>query len=466
VNATAIGAYAIVGQSNSLVLGGTGDYGVKVGIGTPTPSAKLDVIGAVKITDGTQGASKVLTSDANGLASWQVPASSSSAWLLTGNAGTVAGTNFIGTTDSKAFDIRTDNLLRTRITTKGAIETYNTGYSVFLGEGAGANDDLTANNNVAVGFRSLYNNTVRGNLVAVGDSALFNNGIGATGAAQASGNTAIGSKALFANTTGRDNTANGNDALYSNTTGYNNTANGKSALYSNSSGNYNTANGINALTSNATGNLNTANGANSLYSNIGGHSNTAIGTDALYNNTTGSNNTALGYQAEVGSNNLTNVTVVGATAVASASNQVRLGNGAVTTLYCMGAYTGTVGTTNRDLFVDNNGKIGYTSSSARYKDNITNLESVDWLYQLRPVNFTYKTDENKVKQYGLIAEEVQKVKPEFVSYNQDGRPETVSYSSMISPLIKALQEQRALNESQQKQIDELKSMVRELMSQK
>jgi Chaperone of endosialidase len=42
-NATAIGAHAVVGQSNSLVLGGTGDHAVKVGIGTTTPSNILTV---------------------------------------------------------------------------------------------------------------------------------------------------------------------------------------------------------------------------------------------------------------------------------------------------------------------------------------------------------------------------------------------------------------------------------------
>ncbi len=55
-----------------------GDAGVakidslgRMGIGTLKPGAKLEVNGSVKITDGTQGAGKVLTSDANGLASWQ-----------------------------------------------------------------------------------------------------------------------------------------------------------------------------------------------------------------------------------------------------------------------------------------------------------------------------------------------------------------------------------------------------------
>ena len=45
-----------------------------IGIGTITPSAKLDVLGNVKIADGTQGLGKVLTSDANGLAVWAAPA--------------------------------------------------------------------------------------------------------------------------------------------------------------------------------------------------------------------------------------------------------------------------------------------------------------------------------------------------------------------------------------------------------
>lgn len=70
-NATAIGAGAKVGISNALVLGNN----ASVGIGTSSPSAKLDVVGTIKITDGSEGAGKVLTSDANGLASWQAPAS-------------------------------------------------------------------------------------------------------------------------------------------------------------------------------------------------------------------------------------------------------------------------------------------------------------------------------------------------------------------------------------------------------
>ena len=49
--------------------------GSSVGIGTTSPSAKLEVAGQVKITGGDPGAGKVLASDATGLASWTTPAS-------------------------------------------------------------------------------------------------------------------------------------------------------------------------------------------------------------------------------------------------------------------------------------------------------------------------------------------------------------------------------------------------------
>ena len=65
-NATAIGNNAVVGASNSLVLGDNAN----VGIGTSIPTAKLEIAGQIKITGGNPGAGKVLVSDANGLAQW------------------------------------------------------------------------------------------------------------------------------------------------------------------------------------------------------------------------------------------------------------------------------------------------------------------------------------------------------------------------------------------------------------
>ena len=111
----------------------------------------------------------------------------------------------------------------------------------------------------------------------------------------ATSNTANGTSALYANTTGVQNTANGMNALYVNTTGIQNTANGTYALYANTTGYSNTANGYQALYANTTGVQNTANGMYALYANTTGSNNTANGFQALYANTTGYSNTANGY---------------------------------------------------------------------------------------------------------------------------------------------------------------------------
>ncbi len=121
-------------------------------------------------------------------------------------------------------------------------------------------------------------------------------------------------------------------------------------------------------------------------------------------------------------------------------------------------YNTIVGGANRDLYIDNTGLIGYISSSARYKKNITDMENVGWLMKLRPVNYIYKTDASQTKEYGLIAEEVEKINPLFVSYNADGTVETVNYSKFITPLIKSAQDQN-------KRIEELEILVNKLLLQ-
>jgi len=136
-----------------------------------------------------------------------------------------------------------------------------------------------------------------GNFTA--DASMSNGGVGQ--------NTAVGSGALQALTSGTFNTASGYQALYANTAGLLNTASGYQALYSNTTGGLNTASGGFALGSNTTGGSNTASGVDTLASNTSGSSNTAIGAFALLTNTTGGDNTALGsgalFQNTTGSNN-------------------------------------------------------------------------------------------------------------------------------------------------------------------
>lgn len=74
-NATAIGYQASTSQANAIVLGST-NTNSKIGIGTNAPDERLHIAGSVKIVDGTQANNYVLTSDANGKASWKAPATS------------------------------------------------------------------------------------------------------------------------------------------------------------------------------------------------------------------------------------------------------------------------------------------------------------------------------------------------------------------------------------------------------
>jgi hypothetical protein len=87
-----------------------------------------------------------------------------------------------------------------------------------------------------------------------------------------------------------------------------------------------------------------------------GIGNTALGTFALNTNTTGFYNTTIGYHSDILVSNLTNATAIGYNAIAGSSNEVRLGNADVTSLYCKGAYVATT-PLMPNLMADANGQI-------------------------------------------------------------------------------------------------------------
>jgi hypothetical protein len=88
---------------NTIYGTGIGTGSANIGIGTTTPSAKLDVAGTVKIVDGTQGAGKVLTSDAAGLASWQ--SASAATGSLAGAYNPIGTTNLIMAAGAAEADV-------------------------------------------------------------------------------------------------------------------------------------------------------------------------------------------------------------------------------------------------------------------------------------------------------------------------------------------------------------------------
>lgn len=173
--------------------------------------------------------------------------------------------------------------------------------------GVGALSSNTAGfSNVAIGINALNKNTSRSNLVAIGDSALFNNGTGAVNEFNATANTAVGSKALYSNTTGYQNTAVGFESLKNNTTGIWNTAMGWYSMGSSTGGTANAAFGYRALKIN-NGSYNAAVGSDVLASNETGSYNTAVGHGAMAGPSNGSNNTAVGYWAGLSNEGSSNV---------------------------------------------------------------------------------------------------------------------------------------------------------------
>jgi hypothetical protein len=323
------------------------------------------------------------------------------------------------------------------------------------------------NANTAEGTDALLGLTSGGYNTAVGFEALFSNTTGA-------GNTAIGNASLIANSVGNYNTAIGHLSLLSNTTGSSNTASGFEALANNNGGD-NTADGSVALFGNTTGLNNTANGFSALYNNSSGGSNTGIGYNALLGNTTGSNNIALG--ASAGSNLTTgnNNIDIGGLGVAGESNTIRLGKtGLQKTTYITGIRGATVagGVT---VMIDGSGHLGTITSSARYKEAIKPMDKAsEAILALQPVTFRYKheLDPEKIPQFGLVAEQVEKVDPDLVARDDNGKPYTVRYEAVNAMLLNEfLKEHRKVEEQaqhfeqrlaqQQTEIENLTTMLKE-----
>ncbi|MBK8846009.1 MAG: tail fiber domain-containing protein [Bacteroidetes bacterium] len=202
-------------------------------------------------------------------------------WGLKGNAGTNTGVNFIGTTDTASFILKTNNQLAGILSSNTTANT-SYGYQALM---SNANY-----NNTAVGYNTLKLNTTAGYNTAVGTYSMLNNTVGYQ-------NTAVGSNSLQSNQSGNYNAAFGYGALLNNTTGSSNVAVGNTALLQNKTGNTNIAIGSDALNANTTGSSNIGVGSLALFSNTSGFNNISVGKSALQYNTTGQYNIAIGNSA-------------------------------------------------------------------------------------------------------------------------------------------------------------------------
>jgi hypothetical protein len=337
--------------------------------------------------------------------------------------------------------------------TTGAYNTAN-GANALVGNATGSFNTavgwnaLSLNNgnyNTATGAYALWSIAGDAN-TATGYQALYNN--------EGGYNTAVGEEAAFSNVTGTDNAVLGQFALYSNTTGLSNTAVGEAAMYYNNGSN-NTAVGYSAINKNTTGGNNTALGNNALYSNTTGSNNIAIGVSAGTSLTTGSNN------IDIGNNG-----------VAGEAKTIRVGKSGTQTSTFIAGISGTTVAGGVGVIIGSTGKLGTVVSSARFKEAIKPMDKTsEAILALKPVTFRYKKelDPDGIPQFGLVAEDVEKVNPDLVARDEQGKPYTVRYEAVNAMLLneflkehRKAEDQTGRLENQARKIEEQEAVITQL----
>lgn len=271
-----------------------------VGIGTSSPTQTLHIVGSLKFVDGNQGANKVLTSDANGVGSWQTGGGGGSQWITSGNniyynIGKVG----IGmsTPPNTLFEVK--DYFRQVDSSQNISIGYKANTAVIDGAEA-----VSGSEHISIGFNAGFTQTTAVGNIYIGNKA----GKLSTGG----GNTCAGAYVHSANVTGTNNSFFGQDinkfgsggsyntavgwrCLLS-TTASGNTAIGSSAMGNNISGQNNTSVGGAALRDNTAGISNVAIGYTNLFQSQG-HANTSVGMESFYGKTSGDYNVSLGWRS-------------------------------------------------------------------------------------------------------------------------------------------------------------------------
>jgi hypothetical protein len=468
--------------------------GQNTGIGVAAPTNALHVVSAsnpLRLVGLQSGADtdSILTVSNTGVVRYRALNITSAGWSTTGNGGINPATHFVGTLNNVALVFRTNNMA------SGFIDPSDTKRNTAFGAGAISTISIAGSGNNAFGYMALKQVGAGVGNNAFGDSALYAVGGGshniaigsnALEANLSSENIAIGSNALLKNVGGSNNTAIGVLALNNNTSAINNIAIGGEALKA-SNANDNVMVGYRAGSAITTGQQNTAVGNYAMLTNISGNNNTYLGYQAAQLQTNGSNNSFVGFLAGGnflgGSNNTmigtgadastvnaghTNSTSIGAGALVTQSNMVRLGNTSTTLLSAQVNLT--------------------VTSDMRVKKNVEeNIPGLAFIQKLRPVSYNYdlqKMDElmgkkninkasvagyaekEKIRYTGFIAQEVYDAAQQL-GYNFSGVSTPVNgeglyglaYAEMVVPLVKAVQELKAITEKQQQEIEKLKAQL-------
>ncbi|RKE92279.1 tail fiber domain-containing protein [Ichthyenterobacterium magnum] len=375
---------------------------------------------------------------------------------------------------------------------KNGLTPIGTAGSIYIGQNAGFNEDLTGiRANIGFGSGALNKNTVGVSNVAIGADALYHNLEGVNNIAlglnaiysniSGENNVAIGKGTLFNNSTGSHNIAIGDNALNSVNTGFSNIALGKDALMTNTSGITNVAIGKGALMNNNSAGSNVVIGANAGWQNVNGTRNVFLGNGAgaqemgshklyIHNSTTQTPliygdfmSNLLGFNAKVGigtQNPEAPLNVVDGTDADLSANSGQLLLGTVNGDNLIMDKNEIQARSNGSasiLFLQQNGGDVYVgnavvhASDKRLKRDINDISyGLNEVLQLRPTEYFWKERTQENKSLGLIAQEVNEVIKNVVTYDEKQDKYGVSYTELIPVLIKAIQEQQIIIDSQQK----------------
>ena len=287
-------------------------------------------------------------------------------------------------------------------------------------------------------------------------------------------NTAIGSLALDANTTGDENVAIGYGSLTSHTNGNHNTAVGRGSLRQGTSGSNNTAVGTFALDLVNSSN-NTAVGEQSIKNCTSGQGNTACGAQTLNTCSSGNYNVAIGRQALTALTTADTNTAVGfecGSSVTPGANNLLLGYQAGRS----GSPSGNITTSDNSVCLGNNNiqnlfcaDTSISSSDSRDKTDVADFtKGLDWIKALRPVTYRwdrrtwYGTEEqpfgtpdgSKKRQrlhIGFLAQEALAVEQAngygssnddslLVNLTDDGMSYGMKYERLVPILVNAIKE--------------------------
>jgi hypothetical protein len=156
------------------------------------------------------------------------------------------------------------------------------------------------------------------------------------------------------------------------------------------------------------------------------------------------------------------------------SHTMRIGTVQQTSTFVTGIYGATVAS-GVPVQINSNNQLGTMPSSKRFKEEIKPVDKAsEMLFSLKPVSFRYKKDIDPkgLSQFGLVAEDVEKVNSALVVHDKEGKPYSVRYDQvnamLLNEFLKAhrkIEEQGAIVAKQQKQIDALTAGLQKVSAQ-